>query len=124
MIRIRKYSAEVLGKTVEALIADTGAGLSVTVSGGDRGHIGAVAAKAPGEDLLSRQFPSHREGIVADKWARVLSDHFGETVSVSCGVHYDNAAKEQIEEILRGLDSLLDEVLDSGLCGSSAEGNL
>jgi len=106
MIRIRKYSAEVLGKTVEALIADTGAGLSVTVSGGDR------------------QFPSHREGIVADKWARVLSDHFGETVSVSCGVHYDNAAKEQIEEILRGLDSLLDEVLDSGLCGSSAEGNL
>ena len=94
-----------------ATLIDTGDGISVTLYGGDRGHIGAISIKTPGEEAVTRELPGHREGIVAEKWAERLSEHFGCTVVVSCGIHYDGITKEGILEVLQGSDELLEGIL-------------
>ena len=106
-----KFSKEILGKTVEALIIDTGAGISCVIAGGDKGHIGAASVRYPGGEDISVQFPSHREGVVADKWADAFSARFGCACVVSCGIHYDGISKEQIQQILDSLDDMLEEIL-------------
>ena len=107
------FQTEALGKPIEAFICDTGHGMNVTIAGGDKGHIGAVSARYEGADPISAEFPTHREGVVAEKWAVELHSHFKCTVAVSCGVHYDGITKDQIYIVLDALDRLLSDVIQS-----------
>ena len=106
-----RFGKTVLGKQITATLLDTGAGISVLIEGGDKGHIGAVAIKQPGKELISHQFETHREGIVAERWADALCSCLGQPVVVSAGVHYDNITKEQIEIVLNGLEEMLQEIM-------------
>lgn len=105
------FRKTVLNKEIEAIVIDTGSGLNVTIAGGDKGHIGAVSVKKPDLPLISHEFPTHREGIVADKWALALEERLQVPVAVSAGVHYDNVTRNEIDEILTGLDGLLQETI-------------
>lgn len=116
----KSFRTSVLNKEITVFAADTGNGLNVTIAGGDRGHIGAVSVKYPGMELISHQFPTHREGVVSDKWAVTLSGSLNVPVCVSAGVHYDSISKEEIAEILKALDRLLDDVV-SGFTAESGE---
>lgn len=107
------FRKTVLNKEIKAAIVDTGYGLNVTIAGGDKGHIGAVSVKYPDFPIISHEFPTHREGVVADKWALALEEAFHVPVSVSAGVHYDDISRQEIDEILKGLDELLAEVTKS-----------
>ena len=42
---INKFQSIVLGKEIDVIAVDTGAGVNISISGGDKGHIGAVAVK-------------------------------------------------------------------------------
>ena len=98
-----------------------GRDLSVTLGGGDRPHIGAVAVAQPR--------PSHRGGgrisattsVIAllghkeDDLARALADRLASaldaTVSVACGVHLDQAGPEDLREVLELARELATELL-------------
>ena len=105
------FVTEALGKSIEAVLCDTGSGISVTIAGGDLGHIGALSARYDGCEPVRIQFPSHREGQVCEKWAEALYRNFHCPVVVSCGVHYDDASKGEISVILDALDKLLDKII-------------
>lgn len=83
-----------------------GQDLCVTLSGGDRPHIGAVALGQASTSPTVLTLPQHREGELAQNLAALLSSRFGTTVCVACGIHLDNILEEEIREVLEIAEEL------------------
>lgn len=107
------YSNEitVLGRGIRINLYDTGAGINILIEGGEKGHIGAVAVAESGALIESIVFPSHKEGVVCEQWAKRVSSVVCGPVVVEAGIHYDNITKDQIQEVLEALDKELDGLL-------------
>jgi hypothetical protein len=88
---------------------------TVAIYGGDGPHVGAVALAGPSPAAPNRgcghkgghsgapdgpcrsiSLPGHREGELAGETAAALAAHLGAAVSVSCGIHLDGIAQEEI----------------------------
>jgi hypothetical protein len=101
---------QVLGREIRIHITDTGAGLSILIEGGDRGHIGAVAFAQPGEAAQVTAFAGHREDVICRRWVTELCRIYKGPVVVCAGVHYDNIGHNEIEEILNALNQELERI--------------
>ena len=75
----------VLGKEIRIHTLDTGDGIQILIEGGDRSHIGAVAAACLGECTMVTSFPGHREEIICRRWAEAVSTVYRGPVIVSAG---------------------------------------
>ncbi len=98
-----------------------GQDLNVSLSGGDRAHIGAVAVSEP---RPSSQDPSrtsattsvitlgsHKEDVIARAVSRRLAARLGVTVTVACGIHFDDLHSEDIPRIQHLVDGLIDRLI-------------
>lgn len=101
---------QVLGREIRIHVYDTGAGLNILIEGGDKGHIGAVAAAEPGAEIRSIVFPGHKEDVVCRAWAERLCEKYGGPVVVEAGIHYEKITKSEIQEILSALEKELGEL--------------
>jgi hypothetical protein len=101
--------------------------LVVIVCGGDRAHIGASALAQPRASLNDAEKISastsvmcvvgHKEELLAHRIAQTLASRLNCVVSVSCGIHVDNADKQQIQIIQTMVAELLETFVT--LCQSS-----
>lgn len=101
-----------------------GGDLWVLVSGGDAPHIGSVAVAVPRDSLSGDGTKSatvstinitgHMDNHVGDKFAKRLASVFSCHVSVSCGIHFDNARPDDIEKVVTASNRLLEQ-LESAL---------
>jgi gallate decarboxylase subunit D len=90
-----------------------GQDLSVTLSGGDREHIGAVALAHPGAESPSAlALEGHREEALATEIASGISSRLQVTVCVACGIHVDGLRPEELKDILEMSQELTGELLD------------
>jgi len=93
----------------------------VTLSGGERHHLGAVAVaqiweSLTGKDKLSATIsnitlPGHKEDELARKAAARLSAALAANVVVCCGIHLDNIALAEINEIEIMVMDMMDELI-------------
>jgi len=83
-----------------------GPDLCVTLSGGDRPHIGAVALGQASLPPTVLTLPKHRETELARSLAAQLSSRLATTVCVACGIHLDNILEEEIREVLEMSEEL------------------
>jgi len=70
---------------------------------GGKAHIGAVSLAFWQRDkveVLTLQVPKHKEHILTEELARSAAIYFKTTVTVIMGIHFANATKEMIEEII------------------------
>ena len=86
-------------------------GLHVLLTGGHKSHIGAISTAGPGEPAHTKGFPGHKDQYISAPWAERLADRRKQRVCVVCGIHYDDATKEQIGEILHVTEEMLEELL-------------
>ena len=96
-----------------------GRDISVTVYGGQKPHIGGVAMSVMSpalheperltctEHMISVQ--GHKEADLARSIATHLAKMFECTVTVSCGIHYVDATKEDITAVLALVNEMVDE---------------
>lgn len=92
---------------VECVAATTGAGLVVTITGGERPHVGAVGLGLPRPSLSDPQRLSatssvltvvgHRDDELAKPLAAQLAAGLNQVAVVVVGVHVANATAEDIE---------------------------
>ncbi len=91
--------------------------LCITVSGGDKPHIGSTAIAVPRQSLLGNGRLSctssvinqsgHKDEAVIRKIAEEACCKYGCTVVCTGGIHIDGITKTQIDELLQmDLDSL------------------
>lgn len=107
---------------VNVSVHDTnGWGLAVFVRGGDRPHLGGVALASPGAEIHGRKLsscdlwtitvPGHKDAELAQKIAKKICKASGEPVSVSLGIHVEQANAEDIELICTNVDTAVDSFL-------------
>ncbi len=111
---VRKFqvSRKLMDESLTAEILILPAGVEVNLYGGCLPHIGAVSIMEPEGNLTTTQFPTHKDGVVSAKWARVIADAGFLPVTVVAGIHYDNLTKEEIAAVVKMTDEMLIEVLE------------
>jgi hypothetical protein len=93
----------------------------VAVWGGEKPHIGAVAAAQPRPSLKDPQvnsatasvicFVGHKEDELAKASAEILAAVLNTRVVVTAGIHWDNLDQEGIQEVVRNSETLLEMIL-------------
>lgn len=99
------------GKTITCRAERLDEGIHVLLAGGDRSHIGAISNAEPDESAETTVFPGHKDQYISAPWAEKLAARTGERACVVCGIHYDDATKDQIEAIISACSELLAELM-------------
>ncbi len=98
-----------------------GDGWNVSLTGGEKPHIGAVALAIPRPSLKTAgkisatvsvlAVTGHKEDEFAKKAAHFLSSALNLPVVVVAGIHIDNIKKEEIKGFEKLLTDLLDDLI-------------
>ena len=108
-------SEQVLGHPITVTAAPAGDDWNVTVLGGCTPHVGSVSLAEYRDDgvaLRTLLRETHKDQIVGDKFARTLAEQKKCTVCVSCGIHYDNADAQQLQQIVAAAEMLLTKLCE------------
>ncbi|MDR1537214.1 MAG: hypothetical protein LBU32_04330 [Clostridiales bacterium] len=97
---------ELFGSKISFILTLLDYGASVLIVGGQKSHIGSVSLYVSGGEGITLNVPSHRESVITGRFARELGKVCNAPVCVECGIHYDNATKEQIDEIMAACDDV------------------
>ena len=105
-----KQTSDLFGQTlsVEAKWLDDG--IVVEVYGGDRTHVGAICWAGHGQEIQCIRLEAHKEYLITEKWAPQLAAVWNTPVTMLCGIHYDGATREMLEQIVQRTDQVLYEL--------------
>lgn len=101
-------------------VKEIGKDLLISIHGGDEHHIGgvAIAYMAPSHyrdastvSMSSLTFPGHKDYVVANSVAERICKTLERSTVATVGVHYDNATKNDIDEIIKAVNGLVGELL-------------
>lgn len=105
---------------VEAVVVLCGRDLNICFGGGDTFHIGACALAVPRASLSNAANVSssasvicvtaHKEDEIARSAALKLAARFNTRVSVTCGLHIDNATAQDIELLFANYKQVLADI--------------
>jgi len=111
--------------TVECVAVRCGNDVNVTIGGGDKYHIGAVAIGVPRFEYKNYEndkkrtastsvicVQGHREDEVAYRAAKYLATELGCVVTVTAGIHVDNIKPEEFQILLNNIDELLNNIAE------------
>ena len=102
---------ELMGASITAQVICLRPGLQIGIYGGTLPHIGAVSVADPQGNITTRQFPTHKDGVVSEQWAKALSEAGYRPAVVTAGIHYDHLNREQIAAVVEITDRMLSELL-------------
>jgi len=95
--------------------------LQVSIFGGDRPHIGAVAVSYRHPSLKDRQIDDvttsvlaitgHKEDVLARNAAHRIAAETGLTTSVNCGIHLEQISEDEILIVMDLVEQLVDELI-------------
>ena len=98
-----------------------GKDLNVSIYGGELPHIGAVALGIPRASLENENkisssvsvltITGHKEDVIVQKSAKILSSTLNCTVVVSCGIHIDNITFDDIQGLNLIVFDLVNELI-------------
>ena len=109
-----KYSKTIAGITIEICEKAIGEDLVLTLSGGEKPHIGCVVQAVPrlslsGDGTISVtssviNLTGHKDEFLCRRLAENRCRETGKVVVCTGGVHMDHITGEQIEELLKNID--------------------
>lgn len=106
--------------TIYLEIKDIGKDLLVIIYGGDEHHIGGISAghvtqshyrKANTISISTLTFPGHKDYVVSNSVTEKVCNALGRSVVTTVGIHYDDATRDEINEIISVVGSLVDEMI-------------
>lgn len=106
--------------TIYIEVKEIGKDLLISIHGGDEHHIGGVSIAyvtpshyrdASTISLNSLTFPGHKDYVVANSVAEKICKELERSTVVTVGIHYDKATKKDIDEIIKTVDILVDDLL-------------
>jgi hypothetical protein len=103
------------GKEITAKVERLENGIVAILTGGDLPHVGAVSVADAKIGVCTIALPGHRDHYIGEEWAKQLYDKTHMPVSVTVGIHYDDIAKPEIEEIQTLAQEMLEEIMDQDI---------
>lgn len=114
-----EYSKTIAGITIEICEKAIGKDLVLTLSGGEKPHIGCVVQAVPrpslsGDGTISVtssviNLTGHKDEFLCRRLAENRCRETGKVVVCTGGVHMDHITGEQIEELLKNIDRMMTE---------------
>lgn len=94
---------------------------NISIYGGDKPHIGAIALGIPRPSLQDENkisssvsiltITGHKEDVIVQKSAKILASTLNSTVVVSCGIHIDDISFNDIQDLDLFISNLIDELI-------------
>lgn len=105
---------------LEVVVVDTGRGVTVTVGSTAPGtaHVGATAQAIPRPEpgrtatVSILAVPCHRDEVPAHDIAAAVATRLGVPVVASCGIHVDNATRDDIKRLVDLAHEAADRIVD------------
>lgn len=91
------------------ILTTCGRGITLFITGGDSPHVGAVALAVPSQNAATGETTcdiniitayGHKDRFLAEKAADRICRKTGEIVSVTAGVHIDDATKNDLQMLI------------------------
>ena len=121
-MQVHNFSEGHAEKQIDATVVCVGDDIVVTVGGGTRHHTGAVALAISHPRLKDPQqleatatvvtVPGHKEDQLAREMALALAQALHTTVTVSAGIHIDDASPADIAELIALTRRLTTQIAD------------
>ena len=116
------YRRTVLKREILAEVTVLDQGVHILLTGGQRTHVGSVSMCNASKDskAMTLCLPGHKEPVITEHWCAVLSEKWKCPVTVACGIHYDSITHDEIREILKETDLLLQQTAEGSIPMSPA----
>lgn len=105
---------------VEAQVTLIGLDLLVALYGGSKPHIGSVVVALPRPSLKDNKqmsstssvynFLGHKDYVIAQRVAELLSSRLNKNVVVVAGIHIDRISKKGIAKVIENCDKLAQKI--------------
>ncbi len=105
---------------VEAQVTLIGSDLLVALYGGSKPHIGSVVVALPRPSLKDKKqmsstssvynFLGHKDYVIAQRVAELLSSRLNKNVVVVAGIHIDRISKKGIAKVIENCDKLAQKI--------------
>lgn len=105
-------------------VVHMGSDLCVAICGGNRPHIGAVAAAQVRASLADSRntsatvsiltFTGHKEDEIASRVAKRLAIQLQQNTVVCCGIHVDSITADEIRTVNEMVDEMVEEYEQKG----------
>jgi len=101
-------------------LEETGKGLVGFLYGGDLPHVGGVVLANPREsltgegqscDVWTLHLPGHLDHVVAESMAKKLCTAFQVPLSLTAGIHLDDATPEELDILTKNCEALTTQAL-------------
>ncbi|MDH5807013.1 MAG: hypothetical protein QXW62_00340 [Candidatus Methanomethylicaceae archaeon] len=86
--------------------------LLIIIGGGEKPHIGSISL-CTGTPPISISLINHKDYIISHNAAWKIHKKYNCNVIVICGIHIDNATKEDIEILLRNSEKCIEKFINS-----------
>ncbi|MDX1779034.1 MAG: hypothetical protein R3339_09145 [Thermodesulfobacteriota bacterium] len=116
----KKFSFGSMPYTVHAEVRLLGADVLVILSGGTKPHIGSIAVAHPRPSLTDEKivsstssvynFLGHKDHVIAQRVAEMLSSRLDKNVVAVAGFHIDKITQEGISRVVENCDELAKEI--------------
>ena len=117
---VKKFSFGSLPYTVHAEVRLLGADVLVVLSGGTKPHVGSIAVAHPRPSLADEKivsatssvynFLGHKDHVIAQRVAEMLSSRLNRNVVAVAGFHIDKITQEGIARVIENCDELANEI--------------
>ncbi len=74
-----------------------GKDMLIVITGGEEEHIGSATLIESKGHLQTMIKKGHQDHVVSEKMANIIYDTIGKDLLVVCGIHIDDASKEEID---------------------------
>lgn len=118
----KTFTAKLSRGELRLAVIPMGEDLLLALSGGDAPHIGTALLSLPRESLAGPgrsatssilNVPGHMDDIPARRIAERFARERGVRIACVCGIHFDAATPELLQEILDASDALAQKALQA-----------
>lgn len=88
--------------------------LLVIITGGEEEHIGSVTLKQEKESFQTISKKGHKDYMVSERMTGIIYDKIRKDVLVICGIHIEDATKEEIDILVNNAQKCVDIFLGGG----------
>ncbi|GEM78870.1 hypothetical protein [Vibrio superstes] len=111
-----KYELTTIRDTKITLsVCVAGDDLSLTLYGGEKGHIGAVTLGYAHNGKVNYEtlsVPEHKEHFLTRNLIEYVVPQYAKTCVISCGIHWDNITQDEIEQSVQDSIKLVSRYLN------------